>query len=90
MLSKPDGSKQMKGFIQIKEKSKISVELEREDWKRVNQVGVSGQINTRYVREMIREDFFEIDCDPHGSFLLLRIRWVYLLRVTTRHTKMKL
>lgn len=86
VLSKPDGSKADEGLYTDKgKKSKISVELEREDWKRVNQVGVSGQINTRYVREMIREDFFEIDCDPHGSFSVTpQSGGVYLLRVTTR------
>lgn len=33
----------------------LSAELLREDWKEVRQIGVSGRINTRYMREIITE-----------------------------------
>ncbi len=86
ILAKPDGQKPDVSLYSDKsKKSKLVVELEREDWKRVNQVGVSGQINTRYVRDLVKETSFEIDCDVQGSFSVTpQSGGVYILRISTK------
>ena len=66
----------------INEKAKLKIELLREDWKQIQQIGVNGEINTRYQREMITEleryealnigNFSKVSIKPEkgGSYLL--------------------
>ncbi|MBP7479604.1 MAG: hypothetical protein KA785_04085 [Spirochaetaceae bacterium] len=86
VLVKPDGKKAEESlFSEKNKKAALIVELEKEEWKRVNQVGVSGQINTRYVRQMAGEASFEIDCEQQGKFSITpQSGGVYLLRVSTK------
>lgn len=45
----------------------IKVELLREDWKQVQQVGVNGNLITRYTREMVAEETKEVPLAQKGS-----------------------
>lgn len=66
-------------------KKKITVELLREDWKQVQQIGWDGQINSRYVRDMVNEETKTVELKaesfpsevsvvpPKGGLYLLRL-----------------
>lgn len=67
---------------------KIKIELEREEWKRVNQMGVTGQINTRYVKEMVNESTSFINIAKAGSFKIKpQNAGSYILRLSSSDNK---
>ena len=67
---------------------KIKVELEREEWKAVHQIAVTGQLNTRYVKEMVSESTSSIKIQKSGSFTIKpQNAGSYLLRVSTVDSK---
>lgn len=70
-------------FPARKDDRKIKVELLREDWKQVRQMGVNGQLITRYVREMVTEQDFAIDIALQGKVTVTPPKGgAYVLRLT--------
>jgi uncharacterized protein YfaS (alpha-2-macroglobulin family) len=51
----PDGTAPLATDIPSGKNKQLKIELLREDWKEVQQIGWNGQINTRYEREMVSE-----------------------------------
>lgn len=63
----------------------IQVELLREDWKQVRQMGVSGRLITRYFQEMETEYSGTVDLAQTGSVTVTPPRGgAYLLRLTAQ------
>ncbi|GHV20296.1 hypothetical protein FACS189494_03780 [Spirochaetia bacterium] len=63
--------------------NKITVELIREDWKRVQQPGVNGYVYDRYEKENITETTQKIDIKTKGGFKVKPLKaGFYILRVT--------
>ena len=66
-----------------KNKRSINVELLREEWKLVQQMGVYGTVNTRYVRNMVSEQTTTVALDKSGSFSITAKKGgSYLLRMS--------
>ena len=69
---------------------KLNIEMLREDWKQVQQVGWDGQINTRYQREMVSElaTSVPLTVSGTGEFSVVPPKGgAYLLRLTTQDAK---
>ena len=68
---------------------KLKIELTREDWKQVQQIGWNGQINTRYEREMITEVEKTIDLSVTGGEISVvpPKGGAYILRASTFDSK---
>lgn len=70
---------------------KIKIELLREEWKAVQQMGVSGRLNTRYVNELVTEETKILDLTTGtelgkvaGAFTITPPKGgAYILRLTT-------
>ncbi len=68
LLAQPDGSAPAEEMLpRRKSDCKLSVELLREDWKQVRQMGLNGQIITRYVREMVSESTSTVPLAASGT-----------------------
>lgn len=69
VLSSPNGDAVNSNLFPSKKESQtITVELLREEWKLVQQMGVYGTINTRYVREMVTDSTQTIPLAANGTF----------------------
>lgn len=89
ILTTPEGEIPEATLLPSESKNKkITVELLREDWKQTRQVGLNGQLITRYVREMVQEEAKTIDMKNQGSFSVLPTKGgAYILRLTTQDNK---
>ena len=66
----------------------ITAELLREDWKKVQQVGLNGNLITRYVREMVSEEKKAVSLSGQGSLSVTPPKaGAYILRLTTEDSK---
>lgn len=66
----------------------IHAELLREDWKKVQQMGLNGNLITRYVREMVTEEETEIPLAAEGSFSVTPPKGgAYILRLSAQDSK---
>lgn len=74
---------------QISGKSKeMKIELLREEWKQVQQVGWNGDIFSRYEKEMIAEEEKTISLDKTGSFSVTPPKGgAYILRLSAADSK---
>lgn len=80
----PDGSAVADNALPAsKAKRSINVELLREEWNLVQQMGVYGTVNTRYVRNMVSEQNLTVQLDKSGSFTVTPPKGgSYLLRMS--------
>lgn len=85
----PDGGAPAAGDLPAKKTMKL--ELLREEWKEVQQVSWNGQINTRYVREMVTEEEKELTLSGSGNATELSIvppkGGAYLLRLSAKDNR---
>ena len=85
----PDGS--APGAGDLPEKKTMKLELLREEWKEVQQVSWNGQINTRYVREMVSEEEKEISLSASGNATEISVvppkGGAYLLRLSAKDNR---
>ena len=66
----------------------ITAELLREDWKKVQQVGLNGNLITRYVREMVSEEKKTVPLSETGSFSMTPPKaGAYIVRLTAEDSK---
>ncbi|MBO5137826.1 MAG: alpha-2-macroglobulin [Spirochaetaceae bacterium] len=84
ILVEPDGASPSTGALPAKAADKkLSYELLREDWKQVRQIGLNGQLITRYVREMISEQSGTVTMAEKGSLSVTPPKGgAYILRLT--------
>ena len=70
----------------IFDKTKLKIELIHEEWKQIQQIGINGEINTRYQREMVTEEETE-ELLKIGNFNPISVKpkngGAYLLRLST-------
>ncbi|MFA6938272.1 MAG: MG2 domain-containing protein [Treponema sp.] len=87
----PDGNVPSAKDIPSSENKKIKVELLREDWKEVQQLAWNGQINTRYVREMVTEEEKNISLEATENKTEFSVvppkGGAYLLRLSTKDSR---
>lgn len=87
----PDESAPLAKDLPSGDKKKLRIELEREDWKEVQQVGWNGQINTRYVREMVTEEDKSVNLSGSSKPSEIQVTppkgGAYLLRLTTTDSR---
>ena len=81
----PDGSAVSDSVIpKAKAKRSITVELQREEWNLVQQMGVYGTVNTRYVRNMVTDQTMTVPLDKDGSFSITPSKsGSYLIRLSS-------
>ncbi|MCQ2579357.1 MAG: MG2 domain-containing protein [Treponemataceae bacterium] len=81
----PDGSEVSADALpKNKDKRSVNVELLREEWNLVQQMGVYGTVNTRYVREMVSDQTLKVPLDKTGSFSITPKKGgSYLLRISS-------
>lgn len=66
----------------------ISVELLREDWKQVRQMGVSGRLITRYFKEMVSEYTGTVDLKEAGTITVTPPKGgAYILRLVSQDSR---
>ncbi len=66
----------------------ITAELLREDWKKVQQVGLNGNLITRYVREMVSEEKKTVPLSETGSFSMTPPKaGAYIVRLSAEDSK---
>lgn len=89
VLATPDSAAPDSGsFPAAEEKRIITVELLREDWKKVQQVGLNANLITRYVREMVCEEKKTVPLSESGSVSVTPpIAGAYILRLTAWDNK---
>lgn len=87
----PEGKAPLDKDVPSGKKNKLKIELQREDWKEVQQIGWNGQINTRYVREMITEQEKEEKLDSSGKLTEISVvppkGGSYVLRLSTQDAR---
>lgn len=88
-LVQPNGNAPLDDQLPAKKADKkIKLELLRENWKIVQQMGIGGTINTRYVKEMVNEITRDIDLQNAGSFnFTVPKGGAYILRLSTTDRK---
>ena len=81
----PDGSAVSDDIMpKTKARRSINVELQREEWNLVQQMGVYGTINTRYVRNMVTDQTMSVPLDKDGSFSITPSKsGSYLIRLSS-------
>jgi uncharacterized protein YfaS (alpha-2-macroglobulin family) len=87
----PEGAKPAAKDIPTGKNKNVKIELLREDWKEVQQIGWNGQINTRYVREMVTEQekntTLEVSDKPAEINVVPSKGGSYLLRLSTKDAR---
>ena len=85
LVSPDNAAPGAESFPAEQEERRITAELLREDWKKVQQVGLNGNLITRYVREMVSEEKKTVSLAEKGSFSMTPPKaGAYILRLTAR------
>lgn len=89
ILATSEGATPQESLLPSESKNKkVTVELLREDWKQTRQVGLNGQLITRYVREMVSEETKTIDLKTQGTVSVVPPKGgAYILRLTAQDSK---
>lgn len=82
----PDGTSVTENSLpKNKSKRTINIELLREEWNLVQQMGVYGTVNTRYARNMVSEQTMEVPLDKDGAFSITPPKGgSYILRMSCK------
>ncbi len=89
LLATPEGEAPSKDKLPSKKADQqITVELLREEWKTVQQMGYSGTINTRWVKEMVTDSVQTVPLADSGSFTVTPQKGgAYIVRMTSKDKK---
>lgn len=84
ILTQADGSDVSNAQFPVKKDARnVNVELLREEWKAVQQMGVDGTINTRYVREMVCEQKQQLPLKASSFTVTPPKGGVYIVRLSS-------